>query len=1006
MLSRLLLNHLLYLFLSAVVLPAYAVGPVASTGSLTYQGRILRSDGTPFENKNVSFVFQILDPGGQCVIYQEQVNGINMENSKGVFDVPIGTGSVQYITGLGASTVVDIFNNDSGMGYFCGACSSSGSSYNCSATTTPYHPIATAGRLLRVAFYDGTGWKTVTPDNEIRTVPYAGYATSAQKLGKNSVNDFVLKNEINNSGAGSVNCDSGSFLTWDANTMKFGCGSVSGASGGTVTSVLTGAGLTGGPITDSGTISLSTSGVTAGTYGSAIHMPVIEVDSYGRVINASQTSITGFVPYSSLPACNSAAHTLSFISPIGGFSCTPISITLSGDVSGSQGTAVVEGLQGTPVASSAPTNNQVLQFDGAQWKPTTLSLAASDLTSLSGTGIVKRTGASAFTTLGVSAPLVDLGTSIGLSLSTGLKLNSNSLAVDVGTGANQIPQLDGSGKISTSVIPSGVSSQWMTSGSNVSYSGGNVAVGTPSPTRRFEVYAANSSFRPFGLRTSDYVSGTSGTGFDVDFGAASGNTYVQLNAIHTGGTAATNLVLQPTAGNVGIGTIYPASSLHVKSSGQVVTTFESTDANYMGIHLKSGSTTNPPSIYASGNGMSLYTMGTERVGLHSNGNVILATAAGSVGIGTPNPQGTLHVASGNVYFGDALTPTPSVQTKMTVVDSNPIITVAASNAAGSAGIEFQPKGTGLLGGQYKIFGSPSAGPYGNGLIFELGNLGTMGGGQFVMRLDSNGYLSLGQGLAMESAAARLHVKGIGALVDPSPFGSNPSGTVQRIEGTNTVLDAGFSTTENPWLQARTKTDYSLSKALLLNPAGGNVGIGTVAPAYALHVAGASGATVGFFTDGTASCSIRPATAGSVSCSSDERLKKNVTGFSDATSLENILKLNTVTYEWRSVNNGRHTGYIAQEVEKIAPEFVTTGNDGYKQVSYSGFIPWITGAIKELNKKLMLGMASKADKEMVENKIQTLELEVLAKDLKIKMLEEENLQIKARLEKIEKALGAR
>ncbi|WP_413570073.1 tail fiber domain-containing protein [Bdellovibrio sp. HCB117] len=930
MLSRLLLNHLLYLFVSGVVLPAYAVGPVASTGSLTYQGRILRSDGMPFENKNVSFVFQILDPGGQCVIYQEQVNGINMENSKGVFDVPIGTGSVQYITGLGASTVVDIFNNDSGMGYFCGACSSSGSSYNCSATTTPYHPIATAGRLLRVAFYDGTGWKTVTPDNEIRTVPYAGYATSAQKLGKNSVNDFVLKNEINNSGAGSVNCDSGSFLTWDANTMKFGCGSVSGASGGTVTSVLTGTGLTGGPITDSGTISLSTSGVTAGTYGSAIQMPVIEVDSYGRVINASQTSITGFVPYSSLPACNSAAHTLSFISPIGGFSCTPISITLSGDVSGSQGTAVVEALQGTPVASSAPTNNQVLQFDGAQWKPTTLSLAASDLTSLSGTGIVKRTGASAFTTLGVSAPLADLGTSIGLSLSTGLKLNSNSLAVDVGTGANQIPQLDGSGKISTSVIPSGVSSQWMTSGSNISYSGGNV----------------------------------------------------------------------------GIGTIYPASSLHVKSSGQVVTTFESTDANYMGIHLKSGSTTNPPSIYASGNGMSLYTMGTERVGLHSNGNVILATAAGSVGIGTPNPQGTLHVASGNVYFGDALTPTPSVQTKMTVVDSNPIITVAASNAGGSAGIEFQPKGMGLLGGQYKIFGSPSAGPYGNGLIFELGNLGTMGGGQFVMRLDSNGYLSLGQGLAMESAAARLHVKGIGALVDPSPFGSNPSGTVQRIEGTNTVLDAGFSTTENPWLQARTKTDYSLSKALLLNPAGGNVGIGTVAPAYALHVAGASGATVGFFTDGTASCSIRPATAGSVSCSSDERLKKNVTGFSDATSLENILKLNTVTYEWRSVDNGRHTGYIAQEVEKIAPEFVTTGNDGYKQVSYSGFIPWITGAIKELNKKLMLGMASKADKEMVENKIQTLELEVLAKDLKIKMLEEENLQIKARLEKIEKALGAR
>ena len=64
---------------------------------------------------------------------------------------------------------------------------------------------------------------------------------------------------------------------------------------GTVTSVATGTGLTGGPITSSGTISLATSGVTAGTYNS------VTVDAYGRVTSGSSvtymqryaTTITG-----------------------------------------------------------------------------------------------------------------------------------------------------------------------------------------------------------------------------------------------------------------------------------------------------------------------------------------------------------------------------------------------------------------------------------------------------------------------------------------------------------------------------------------------------------------------------------------------------------------------------------------------------------------------------------------------------------------------------------------
>lgn len=175
----------------------------------------------------------------------------------------------------------------------------------------------------------------------------------------------------------------------------------------------------------------------------------------------------------------------------------------------------------------------------------------------------------------------------------------------------------------------------------------------------------------------------------------------------------------------------------------------------------------------------------------------------------------------------------------------------------------------------------------------------------------------------------------------------------------------------------------------------NIGIGTTSPSYKLHVVGTSGATVGHFSDGTQSCSIRPATAGSVSCSSDERLKKNIQMVEDSTSLETLLKLQTVTYEWRSVDDGRHTGYIAQEVEKIAPEFVNTGSDGLKQVSYTGFIPVITGAIKELHKKFLIHDEQiGAQNRQIAGKADKTELEILRK---------ENAELRARLDRIEKTL---
>lgn len=60
---------------------------------------------------------------------------------------------------------------------------------------------------------------------------------------------------------------------------------------GTVTSVDTGTGLTGGPITASGTISIANTAVTAGTYGTASQVPTYQVNAQGQLISASNTAI-------------------------------------------------------------------------------------------------------------------------------------------------------------------------------------------------------------------------------------------------------------------------------------------------------------------------------------------------------------------------------------------------------------------------------------------------------------------------------------------------------------------------------------------------------------------------------------------------------------------------------------------------------------------------------------------------------------------------------------------
>lgn len=82
--------------------------------------------------------------------------------------------------------------------------------------------------------------------------------------------------------------------------------------------------------------------------------------------------------------------------------------------------------------------------------------------------------------------------------------------------------------------------------------------------------------------------------------------------------------------------------------------------------------------------------------------------------------------------------------------------------------------------------------------------------------------------------------------------------------------------------------------------------------------------------------------------SDASLKKNVVTIDNA--LDKVLALNGVYFDWKE-SDVHDAGFIAQQVQPIAPEIVTVGEDGLLAIDYSRFSPFLVQAIKELNTKV-------------------------------------------------------
>jgi hypothetical protein len=98
--------------------------------------------------------------------------------------------------------------------------------------------------------------------------------------------------------------------------------------------------------------------------------------------------------------------------------------------------------------------------------------------------------------------------------------------------------------------------------------------------------------------------------------------------------------------------------------------------------------------------------------------------------------------------------------------------------------------------------------------------------------------------------------------------------------------------------------------------------------------------------------------------SDDRLKRDVRPLEN--TLDRVLQLRGVTFEYSNPDNylhpaGRHTGFIAQDVQQVFPDWIGSTPDGYLTVGPNGFEAMTVEALRDLRVEKDAAIAILQDK---------------------------------------------
>jgi hypothetical protein len=334
---------------------------------------------------------------------------------------------------------------------------------------------------------------------------------------------------------------------------------------------------------------------------------------------------------------------------------------------------------------------------------------------------------------------------------------------------------------------------------------------------------------------------------------------------------------------------------------------------------------------------------------------------GNVGIGTAPPFNALDVATGAVIGNSTLLGT----------NANDALNQGTKV---SFGWNTTDNSCGPIFGGMKVLVVPGTNGCGNSvdLSFATAECGTSCTRE-VMRLSGRGNVSVNSGsvlinngaagIGTASPAYRLHVFGSGSVT---------SGSTAPI-----LLCESDGGSFGP--QVRLKHNGTGGQEWVMVSGGSGNG-GVSAGSFGLIRQGANGPAIvvnsaGACFNGTGTWSVL----------SDARLKQDIQPLPSGTVLDTVLSLHGVTFSYsgeavaqKHLPSGVRTGFVAQDVEKNFPQWVSTDADGYKFISEQGTTALVVEALRDLRAE---------------------------KDVQIDSLRSENDQLKVRLEKIEALLAA-
>jgi hypothetical protein len=462
-------------------------------------------------------------------------------------------------------------------------------------------------------------------------------------------------------------------------------------------------------------------------------------------------------------------------------------------------------------------------------------------------------------------------------------------------------------------------------------------------------------------------------GSDITVSGA-GSLGIRLGTGGSGVTVPTAGVMAILEGNVGVGIASPSAKLQISggalmpaigNSASAGIQFPSDpgggsgDAAFIRYFVESGETTKLL--------IGCTNDAADRIGFYQFGGERLTIYNGNVGVGTSTPTAKLEVAgtakiAASLSVGAAASATGSdsvalgIQSRASGVRAIAIGDSARASAQESIAIgsDITVSGAGSLGIRLGAGGGRVTVPTAGVMAILEGNLG-------VGTASPSAKLQVSGG-ALMPAIGNSASAGIQFPSDPGGGGGDAAFIRYFVEsGETTKLLIGCTN------DAADRIGFYQFGGERLTIYNGRVGIGTVTPGYPLDVHGGDlMIRNGILRSGTRSNFVLAlqgdrnlvlydnghAVWASGTHLSDVKFKKDIVPIKN--SLDKIMALRGVCFSWKdeSFGKGEQLGMVAQEVEEVIPQMVTTVKDT-KLVQYQGLVPVLIEAIKEQQREIEL-----------------------------------------------------